>query len=130
MKTIYIYVLLLIGARNYAWSWFPAEVRGSVSKALGAFTILCLLLVLYKATPSRPLALVVAYGAFEELQTVICSVAYAMAPWPVELGQSICSARLDFDLGAIGVMLLAFTLHIVCQPAIVDRIQKREDGAS
>ena len=108
-------LLGMLAARHYGWAWLPVDVRGIASKALGALLALGLMWMLYKAKPSRPLLYVVLYGTFEELQTVICSVAYALSPWTVAPGNSICSARLDFDLGAIGVMLLTFTLLRVCQ---------------
>ena len=109
-------LLGMLAMRHYGWSWFDPSIRGSVSKALGAAFALALMIAYYRAKPSRPLFYVILYGCFEELQTIICSVAYIHAPWTVPVWQSICSARLDFDLGAIGVMLLALTLHKVCQP--------------
>lgn len=116
MRNLATYVLAIIAARNYGWELADVAMRGAISKALGAAAILALLLTVYKLAPSKPLGLAVAYGAFEELQTVICSTAYAFNPWAVPEGQSICSARIDFDLGALGVMLLAVVLHAVCQP--------------
>ena len=119
-------LLGMLAARHYGWAWLPVEVRGSASKALGALLALFLMWAWYRSAPSRPLLLVVLYGSFEELQAFICSAAYMTAPWTVAPGQSICSARLDFDLGAIGVMLLAFTLHRVCQP--VNLFRSHGDG--
>jgi hypothetical protein len=115
MQNLAAYVLAIIAARNYGWLMADAAARGAVSKALGAAAILALLLLVYRLAPSKPLGLALAFGAFEELQTIICSTAYAFNPWAVPEGQSICSARLDFDLGAIGVMLLAIVLHAICQ---------------
>lgn len=116
MRNLATYVLAIIAARNYGWELVDVAMRGAISKALGAAAILALLLTVYRLAPSKPLALAVAYGAFEETQTVICATAYAFSPWTVAEGQSICSARIDFDLGALGVMLLAVVLHAICQP--------------
>jgi hypothetical protein len=129
MQNLAVYVLAILAARNYGWLMADAAARGAVSKALGAVAILALLLLVYRLAPYKPLGLAVAYGAFEELQTVICSTAYAFNPWTVPEGQSICSARIDFDLGALGVMLLAAALHRISQPVNPDRSQNSESNA-
>jgi hypothetical protein len=115
VRKLAVYVLLIVATRNYAWEWFEPAQRGAVSKALGAAAILSLLILLYRAVPSKALGLVMLYGSFEELQTAICSIMYAIEPWEVQLGQAICSAKVGFELSAIGVMLCAATLHKVCQ---------------
>jgi hypothetical protein len=70
--------------------------------------------------------LVLIWWCFEALQTVICSVAFAIKPWVVPVGQSICSARLDFDMGALGIMFVGFLLwHLV--PLSSDRLQKESE---
>ena len=104
-------VLLLIGAtRHYGWALWPDTLRGSASKMLGALAALCLIgLVVYLAQ-SRVILLPAAWYAFEETQTAICSAAYMVKPWAVPVGASICSARLDFDIAAVSVLLLAFLL--------------------
>jgi hypothetical protein len=130
VKNTAVYALAIIGVRNYGWAIAEPAARGGVSKALGAAALLALLWLLYKASPSRAMWLVFLLGAFEELQTIICSVAYTVKPWAVPVGESICSARIDFDLGAIGVMLLAFTLHRICQPIKVDSAQDNPSNAS
>lgn len=106
--------LLLIGAsRNYGWMLVDPEFRGIASKALGAFAALCLIAIIAYHCASKWVLLVSAAYGFEELQTFACSVMYWFEPWPVEAGQSICSARIGFDIGAIGVFvvgLLAYKL--------------------
>ena len=129
MRNLAVYVLLIVGGRNYAWEWFEPAQRGAVSKALGALAILSLLLLLYRAVPSKTLGLVVLYGAFEELQTAICSIAYAIEPWEVQLGQAICSAKIGFEISALGVMLLAITLWKACQGVNSYSTQDRQDQA-
>jgi len=49
---------------------------------------------------------VLAVGAWYQLQTVLCVSAFIVEPWPIPEGAGMCSARLDFDLGALGLMLL------------------------
>lgn len=105
-------LLLIAAARHFGWEWFPPEMRGSVSKALGAGAILCLVWVAMalqrKELRSRELWAVALWWTFEELQVVVCSTAYAVKPWAVPVGQSICSARIDFDIGAVSLMLVAW----------------------
>ena len=59
------------------------------------------------ASQSKPLAWVLLWWAWEEAQTLLCGAAWAAGPWPVVPGQGICSGRLDFDLGAIGILIVA-----------------------
>lgn len=89
------------------------EFRGIVSKALGALAAMCLIAIIAYHVAGKWVLLVSAAYGFEELQTFACSVMYWFEPWPVEAGQSICSARFGFDIGAIGIFvvgLLAYKL--------------------
>jgi hypothetical protein len=69
------------------------------------------------------MALVLFWWSFEAIQTVICSLAYAVSPWTVPVGQSICSARLDFDMGALGIMAVGWLLWKLVR---TDDTQKHE----
>ena len=101
-------LLLAVGAsRHYLWAQFPPAMQGGVSKALGAAATLILLGCVYRAQPSKPMAWVLLWWAWEEAQTLLCGAAWAAGPWPVAPGQGICSGRLDFDLGAIGILIVA-----------------------
>lgn len=109
-----IALLLMGAARNYGWLLADPQVMGVASKAIGAIAAICFLLIIWMNFPRNLLlTLVIAWYAFEELQTAMCSVMYLIKPWPVEVGQSMCSARIGFDVGAVGVFvvgLLAFKL--------------------
>ena len=121
--------VLLIGAsRFYAWELWPPELRGTASKMLGSMAALCLIGIVYSLKPSRLLAFVCAWYAFEELQTVICSVAYMVEPWTVPIGVSICSARIGFDLGAIGILAVAWLLFRVVNLSTLTGV-RNESGA-
>jgi hypothetical protein len=101
-----IAVLLIGTARFYGWeAWEPA-LRGSASKMLGALAGLGLIWLLYACRPSSLLLPVVLWFSWEELQTALCSAIYMIDPWVVPVGQSICSARIDFDLGALGILVV------------------------
>jgi hypothetical protein len=103
-------LLLIALARHYGYVPFPPEMRGMVSKGLGGVAILALLSAVASMWRHRLVWLACAYWAFEELQVVLCSAAYIVEPWSVAPGQSICSAKAGFDLGAVGIMLAAVVL--------------------
>ena len=106
--------LLAVGAfRNYAWLAVPDDLRGMASKGLGSIATLVLLGIVLHAKPSKAVFYVVLWYAFMELQTVICSVWYLFEPWVVPVGQPICSAKVGFDLGAIGILAAACLLYLL-----------------
>lgn len=105
-----LYVLLVGVVRYYGYLAFDPAIRGSVSKGLGGLAMVAVAPLLYQARPSRPMYLVLLWWCFEGLQTAICSFAYAVQPWSVPVGESICSAGIGFDLGALGIMLAALLL--------------------
>ena len=79
------------------------------SKGLGAALVLVLLSVVYWLTDARGwLLAVLAVAAWYQLQTLICAAAYMLGPWAVQPGQGICSARVGFDLGALGLLAVAY----------------------
>lgn len=103
--------LLLIGVlRHYGYLAAAPEDIGIVSKMLGGAALLALMPFVWKAYPSRLMAWVLAWWAFEALQIVLCSAAYWIKPWEVLPGQSICSASFGLDLGALGIMAAALLL--------------------
>jgi hypothetical protein len=93
---------------------FPDDLQGIASKAFGAVAILGLLIAVWRMAPkSKGLAALLLWWAWEECQVAGCSFAYMANPWPVPSGMGICSARVGFDFGAIGlffVAILAFYL--------------------
>jgi hypothetical protein len=105
-----LFVLALGVLRHYGWVPFDPELRGIASKALGGLALLGVVPFIYKAYPSRLMVLVLAWWSFEAMQILICSIVYAIAPWEVPTGQSICSVGIGLDLGAIGAMLAILLL--------------------
>ncbi len=102
-------LLLILAAREHLWPWLPAELQGMASKGLGAALVLVLLSVVYRHAPrSGALSAVLLVAAWHSLQTLICSAAYMLEPWDVLPGQGICSARIGFDLGAVGLLAVAY----------------------
>lgn len=106
--------LLLVGAsRHYGWLLVDPQFRGVASKALGSIAALCLLGVILWHVASKITVPVIAWYGFEELQTAMCSVMYLAKPWPVEVGQSMCSARIGFDIGTVGIFVVGFLAYLL-----------------
>lgn len=78
------------------------------AKGLGAVAILALMWALYINRPSKPLLVLFAWWSFEELQVAICSALYVQTPWVVPQGAPICSALVGLDIGALGIVAVAF----------------------
>jgi hypothetical protein len=62
--------------------------------------------------------------AFEELKVAICSAWMMADPWHVPDGMATCSAKAGFDLGALGVMFVAFALVWLVRTTNVSSTQK------
>lgn len=102
-----VVLLLVMGARHYLYDAWPPELRGLASKALGALALLSLVWLVVSLVPrSTAVTLVALWWSIEEVQVALCSFAYMVRPWPVPVGHSICSARLDLDLGAVGIVVI------------------------
>ena len=114
---IAVTLLMVAVMRHYGYVPLPPELRGVGSKALGSAAALILLAGVVLAWRHRFVFLAAAYYAFEELQSLLCSLAYMVDPWPVAQGQSLCSAKVGFDLGAVGVMLAGLVLWLIVTPS-------------
>lgn len=100
-------LLVALFVRHYAYDLWPPELRGLASKALGALALLSLVWLVVSLVPrSTAVTLVALWWSVEEVQVALCSFAYMVRPWPVPVGHSICSARLDLDLGAVGIVVI------------------------
>lgn len=105
-------LLLLVGtSRHYGWLVVDPQFRGIASKALGSIAALCLIAIIWHHFSSKLVSMVLAWYAFEEFITASCSVMYLIDPWPIEAGQSICSAKVDFDIGAAGIFVVGFLAY-------------------
>lgn len=109
-RQIAIVMLAVAALRHYGWEIAPPELRGLLSKALGAMAIIALVWIIDSLVQHWGVRLVALVWTWEQMQTVICSAWYAVEPWPVATGQAMCSAKVGFDLGALGVMFVAFVL--------------------
>lgn len=95
--------------RHYGWTWAPAAMRGEVSKALGAGAVLGLLWVISRGlNPGDDLARwAVLLYAWHEAAVVLCATWFIFDPWPIAPGHGMCSAKIGFDLSALGLLLVA-----------------------
>ena len=117
-------LMVLVVLRDFGWTWAAPAAAGMVSKGLGALLVLALLacawwLVGLLRWPRRWLAWPIGYGAWSALQTMLCSAAWLVDPWPAVAGQSICAARTDLDLGALA-LLVAAAWAVRASPVKVD----------
>jgi hypothetical protein len=115
-----VLLALLLMLRHYVWDKVPPALQGEMWKLASAVCILGLLALLWQARWWP----VFAVFAFEESQVAVCSALYMAAPWPVPDGQAVCSARVGIELGAVGVMFVAFTLVWLCRTTNVGSTQK------
>ena len=117
-------LMVLVMARDYAWTWVPPAVAGMASKGLGALLVLAVLPCVWWMAgllkwPRRWLAWPIGYGCWSALQTALCSAAWMVEPWPVVEGRGICAGRIDLDLAALG-LLIAAAWAVLASPVRVD----------
>jgi len=100
------FVLLVFGlACSYGWQWVPASVAADVQNVLSALMALGLLVLVAMVFASREVLQVVALLGLLKATVITCNTWYAIAPWPVMPGAPLCSTRLDFPLGIVGLVL-------------------------
>jgi hypothetical protein len=105
-------LLLIVAMRHHLWPAAPDPAQPVVSKALGACMVLWLLSALQRlawatGNGSKALAAVLMIAAWYQAQALVCSLVYLADPWPVLPGQALCTGRIGFDLGAVGLVLIA-----------------------
>jgi len=102
-------MLVLATFRGYGWDLVPDAMKGLASKAGGAIALLAMIWIAHALVrPSLLVAVAASVWSVGEIQEAACSIWYIFSPWEVPLGKSICSARLDLDLGAAGIVLIAW----------------------
>lgn len=114
-------MLLALGAAlHYGWALAPPEDQAQAWNILGAVARLCMLAALL--WHARGLALAVgAWWAAEELLVIGCSGLWIWRPWVVQPGQAQCSSLLHFDLGKVGVSVIALLALVLTRPVRPDR---------
>ncbi len=98
-------LLLVGGAAGLGYHHARPEVAADVWNASQAVLCLLLLGMVVLAYPGWPRAVCALLASWQALAAG-CSVAWIVKPWPVQPGQSQCSAALDMPITAVGVLLL------------------------
>lgn len=96
-------VLLAFAARHYGYYWFPRDLQGEVFAMFGAVILVGLVLAL---RVWKPLAI---WVIAEEFQVAGCALWWIHSP--LTWAEEQCSARIDFKLGSIGIIWLAFVAY-------------------
>lgn len=98
--------LLALGVfRHYGWDHVPVDAQRFVWNMSGSVLILFLI---WSAWPAA--RLVVVWLSFEELQVVACSLIRILRPQDISIGKAQCSDLIGFDLGTVGLFLVALIL--------------------
>ena len=102
-------MIALATLRGWGWDVLPASMKGSASKAAGGLALLAMIWLAHSLVrPSLVVAVAASVWSVGELQVAIGSIWYMLDPWPVPEGVSILSAKAGLDLGAAGIVLIAW----------------------
>lgn len=100
-----IALLLVGGAAGLGYHHADPEIAADVwnaSQAIFGLLLLVMVAVAYRGATLAPCALLACW----KLLTAGCSIAWILKPWPVQPGQSQCSAALDLPITVVGAWLL------------------------
>jgi hypothetical protein len=97
-------VLLVVGfLLSYAWYWVPAQFAAHAQNVAGAaLTIFCLGLIGLLLGSAEAWIVVGLLASFKAM-VIGCTAWFLLDPWPIRPGQALCSARLNWPLGLLGV---------------------------
>lgn len=98
-------LLLVGGAAGLGYHHTRPEWAADVWNASQATLTLLLLGMVALAYPGWPRVVCALLGVWQALAAG-CSIAWIVKPWPVQPGQSQCSAALDMPITAVGAWLL------------------------
>lgn len=112
-------IVAVVVIRYYAPWLAPAEVRGYVSKSLGAaqsllqIVCICTMASIWLKRVAGPIMLAAAYAAWEEGQGIVCPVWYIFEPWTIPQGAAMCSARAGYEFGLVGAAVAAGVVWLI-----------------
>lgn len=99
-------LLALLVARYYVWPLTPVHWRADVWNIGSAVALLVLSFGWALWARSRVVWAAWLAWAWHEGSTVLCSLAYIFAPWPIPEGVGQCAALVGADTGKLGVLVL------------------------
>ena len=112
-------IVAVVVVRYYAPWLAPPEVRGYVSKSLGAaqsllqIACICTMASIWLKRAAGPIMLAAAYAAWEEGQGMVCPIWYVVEPWHVPQGAAMCSARAGYEFGLVGATVASFVVWVI-----------------
>lgn len=99
---------------SYGWQFLPPHFAGAawyITQSLWQVLLLALLAAIYR---SAAVVLVCALLSVFSLMVAGCEAAFLVNPWPMNPGDELCSARLNYPLGLLGaVIALGLVLSII-----------------
>jgi hypothetical protein len=106
-------VLLLVGlAWNNVWKWVPPQHGGRVFVA-GSGLFIAFLLGAHALRSSRPVQVVAVLLIGFAAQVFGCNLWFILDPWVIKPGDELCSSRLGFPVGLVGLWVATMVLQYV-----------------
>jgi hypothetical protein len=90
---------------SYCWYWAADADQPIAWNIVQAGLAVYLLAIIGLVFGSADVWAAAGLIAVFKLMVIGCSVWYLMAPWPIVPGQALCSARLNWPLGFVGLAL-------------------------
>ncbi len=103
-------LLALFAARHFGYYAFDGQDRAQAWNISGAVTSLLLAAAAFRTVPTKTVALIFAWIAFEEVQVIVCSAAWIIHPWTVQTGSDQCSSLVGLDIASLGMIAIVFLL--------------------
>lgn len=102
-------IFVMLALRHYGYYHAPQAMWGDLFSIAGA---LCLIALIVGSGLPLPIK---AWAIGEEALVAGCASAWLAWPWPLGGADEICSARIDFKIGAIGLCALALASYRTCK---------------
>lgn len=113
-RVAFAFVLLLAGlVHNNAHKWVSPDLKPWVWNITGALYPIVLLVFIAMIVAHPAVWLVVTLLCGFSLQVAGCSVAYLIAPWPLNPNDELCSSGLHAPIGLLGLWATTMVLQRV-----------------
>lgn len=106
--------ILLLGVMNEnAWKLVGVDIEGHVWSGTNALLRLWCLFLIGLFCSSAEVWLVIALIGGFAAQNVACTAWYLVSPWPTPPGSELCSAKLHFPVGLVGLWAVLCVVWIL-----------------